>query len=150
MVRPLTVAIISICAWSVVAQAQWIRFRQPESARLPDGKPDLAASRRHVLPMVSQIFPVPGAESGRYGSDVTLDLRPGDIQPWAQALAKQRQETLAKDDPANSAVPPQGPRANLVPFNLAKIVQIPGLLVIFSEDMSFRQIFIDGRQLPRI
>jgi len=44
---------------------------------------------------------------------------------------------------------PHGPRANLAPFHLAKIIQMPGLIVFLYENMSFRQVFMDGRELPR-
>ena len=43
---------------------------------------------------------------------------------------------------------PQGPRLNLQGPIPAKIVQTPGLLVILSEDLTYRQIFLDGRSLP--
>ena len=148
MLRALTAAIIGMCAWSAVAHAQWIKYPTAGIPRLPDGKPDLSAPAPRGADGKPDFSGTWRWNPGRYGSDVTLDLRPGDIQPWAQALVKQRQETLAKDDPGNMQCRPQGPRANLVPFNLAKIVQSPGLLVIFSEDMSFRQIFTDGRPLP--
>ena len=42
---------------------------------------------------------------------------------------------------------PGGPR-HITHSRLAKIVQTPGLMVILYEDLSYRQIFLDGRPLP--
>ena len=43
---------------------------------------------------------------------------------------------------------PEGPRFNHFVAMPKKIVQTPTLIVVLSEDLSFRQIFMDGRPLP--
>ena len=86
---------------------------------------------------------------GPYGSDVTLDLPTGDIAASARAVMRERAENLFTDGPANMQCLPQGPRTNLVPFHFAKILQMPGLIVFLYENMSFQQVFMDGRDLPR-
>jgi hypothetical protein len=66
-------------------------------------------------------------------------------QPWAAALAKERQ---AKDDPHSKCLPPNFPRAYGLP-HIQKFIQTPGLLIILDEfNASYRQIFTDGRPLP--
>jgi hypothetical protein len=40
---------------------------------------------------------------------------------------------------------PNGP----VPLGLTKIVQTPALILILQEDLTYRQIFVDGRDLPK-
>jgi hypothetical protein len=57
-------------------------------------------------------------------------------------------EALGKDDPATFGCLPQGPRFNKSAALPVKIVQTPQLLVILSEDLTYRQIFLDGRSLP--
>ena len=32
----------------------------------------------------------------------------------------------------------------------AKIVQTPGLIVVLHENLTYRQIFLDGRRLPKV
>ena len=42
---------------------------------------------------------------------------------------------------------PFGPRADMAPD---KIVQTPGLLMMLFDDLTYRQVFLDGRPLPEI
>ena len=68
-------------------------------------------------------------DGGKYLGNVAAELKPGDSQPWAEALFKQRAVDLGKDDPADIHCLPQGPRANLYPLP-EKIIQTPNLIVI--------------------
>jgi hypothetical protein len=86
--------------------------------------------------------------SGGYVANVATDLAPSNIQPWADSLFKQRKENYGKDDPSTFQCLPQGPRFDTFNFNLLKIVQTPTLILILSEDLTYRQIFLDGRALP--
>src|SRR5262245_5916423 len=76
------------------------------------------------------------------------DLKPEEIAEWADALYKQRMEDLGKDDPATFQCLPQGPRA-FIGGGWAKIIHTPGLIAILYEDLTYRQIFLDGRELPK-
>jgi hypothetical protein len=38
---------------------------------------------------------------------------------------------------------------SLYPFFLQKVIQTPSLIVILAEDLTYRQIFLDGRDLPK-
>jgi hypothetical protein len=70
------------------------------------------------------------------------------LQPWAQALVKQRMGDFGKDDPQARCLPQPGPRWAL--FWPQKIIQTPDSLTILTEYMlQFRQIFLDGRPLPK-
>jgi len=74
------------------------------------------------------------------------DLLP--MQPWAEALVKQRRDNGSKDDPMARCLPLPSPRG-WSNFNTQKIVQTPESLTILDEYMSqYRQIFMDGRTLP--
>jgi hypothetical protein len=69
-------------------------------------------------------------------------------QPWAAALAKQRRDDQAKDNPDARCLS-LGPLQMLAHPLPKKIVHVPGLMVILHErNMEFRQIFTDGRPLP--
>jgi hypothetical protein len=76
------------------------------------------------------------------------DLKPDEIKTGVQALVQQRNESFGRDDQQVRCLP-EGPRFNHFPALPKKIVQTPSLIVILSEDLSFRQIFLDGRPLPR-
>ena len=53
-------------------------------------------------------------------------------------------EDLAKDP---GCFLPSGPRYYVT--GVPKIIQTPRLIVILNEDLTYRQIFLDGRQLPK-
>jgi hypothetical protein len=110
--------------------------------KAPDGKPDLSGFWE--------------SESG-YFQDLAKDLKPGDVvmQPWAKALQAQREGKEHQDDPLAVCLPPGVPRismsAGVMPHPF-KIVQTPALVVLLYEtsaNSTFRQVFLDGRPLPK-
>ena len=122
------------------ASAQWpAPATRPNLAapapRAADGHPDLTG--------LWQL----GIEIG-YAANITADLAASDIQPWAAALSRKRLEDFGKDDPEITGCLPGGPR-HITRGGLSKIIQTPSLIVILFEDLSYRQIFLDGRTLPR-
>lgn len=128
--------------------AQWLKQPTPGLPRTAEGQPDLQAPAPRTADGKPDLSGIWGWKPGRYVGNILRDLEPDDIQPGARALADQRMEDLGKDDPSNILCLPQGPRMNLFAPLLAKIVQTPALIVILSEDMTYRQIFLDGRSLP--
>jgi len=138
-----------VCAMSSVASAQWLKEPTRGMPRTPDGKPNLSAPAPRTgdgRPDLSGLWRL---DAGPYGSNMLVDLKTGDIQPWADSLYKQRMEDLGKDDPSTFKCLPQGPRANLGGSGWARIIQTPTVIAILYENLSYRQIFLDGRELPR-
>jgi hypothetical protein len=87
----------------------------------------------------------------KYLINIAADLKPADVpfQPWAKTEYERRMDTQGKDDPNNLCLPSIIPEKDAVtsPF---KIVEIPGEVIILYESRTiFRQIFTDGRQLPK-
>src|SRR5215472_3415853 len=124
------------------ASAQWLNYATPNVPRNPDGKPNLTAPAPKTAdgkPDLSGVWTM---------SHIVNDLKPGEVLPWAEALTKQRRENVGKDDPSSVHCLPFGPRFDFVPTNPLKIVQTPTLIVVLSEDLTYRQIFLDGRELP--
>jgi hypothetical protein len=71
------------------------------------------------------------------------------MQPWAEALVKQRGADLGKDDTVARCLPIVSPRA-WPSFAMQKIIQTADSLTILDEYMlQYRQIFLDGRTLPK-
>jgi hypothetical protein len=83
-------------------------------------------------------------------ANVAADLKANEVQPWADKLYRQHLSDLGKDDPWTAYCLPAGPRQMLSSGgDVAKIVQTPALIVILYADLSYRQIFLDGRTLPK-
>jgi len=100
--------------------------------RAPDGHPDLGGLWRKL--------------PGKYSNDIAADLQPAALQPWADDLYRLHKEDLGKDSPSMHCLP-WGPRFS-TSFD-SKIVQTPNVLLILQDDLSYRQIFLDGRKLPQ-
>jgi hypothetical protein len=81
------------------------------------------------------------------GSGGLSQLKPSEMQVSAIALRKEREENLGKD----------GPSTQCLPFGFLtagggypiKLIQTAGLILMLSEDFEYRQIFTDGRELPK-
>ncbi len=139
-------------ALSAVLSAQWLRQPTAGIPRTADGKPNLSAPAPQTAdgkPDLSGLWAM-NTPAG-YVGNIAADLQPGEIQPWATALYKQRIEDLGKDDPGTIGCLPLGPRHVIGggTVRLAKFVQTPTLLVVLYEDLAYRQIFLDGRELPK-
>src|SRR6516225_8330763 len=105
------------------------------------GKPDLSAPAPRSAegkPDLSGVWLVKNGGALFY---ITSDLKPEEIQPWATATYKQREDNFRKDTDGIACHPP-GPKAGIAVGNFPmKIVQTPNLVVILYEYQTlFRQI----------
>jgi len=136
---------------AIALAAQWVQFPTPNVPRLPDGKPNLGAPAPKSPdghPDLSGVW-VP---RGRYIVDLAQDLKPGDVsfQPWAEAVYKHRVDTLGKDDPQAHCVLSGTPRENAITYPYKILNTTNREIVILYEALhSYRQIFMDGRELPK-
>jgi hypothetical protein len=135
---------------SGAACAQWLKVPNAGIPRTADGKPDLSAPAPKTAdgkPDITGLWLPADTLIG----DIAKNLKPGSVpfQPWAETLFKQRRATESKDDPTGWCVPGGVPRSDAVPYPF-KIVNTPGMVAILYEAVqSYRQIFTDGRQLPK-
>ena len=132
------VAILTIASASTAAQ--WLNYPTLGIPRLPNGKPNLAVP----APRTSDDKPdLTGLWTGFGGvSDLKLD----DAQPWARALVQQRTDNFGKDNPRYLCLP-EGPTAADGAEVMRRILQTPALIAILANDLTYRQIFMDGRKL---
>jgi hypothetical protein len=135
---------------AVPLHAQWLHQPTPGIPRTAGGKPDLAAPAPRAPGGKPDLSGLWNKISPKYARNIAADLKPGDIQPWAQALVKQRIEDLGKDY-MNVLCVPLGPGyatdADSTGAEQIKIIQTPGLILILNPDLTYRQIFMDGRAL---
>ena len=143
-------AVVAILFGPAGAPAQWLNYPAPGIPRTPDGKPNLAAPAPRTAdgkPDLSGIWSGPGG--GSYDRNVARDLKPADIQPWAEAIYQQRVRDLGKDAPRAACLPDPFPYYHIV--DIARFVQAPGLIVVLYQGTTnsmHRTIFTDGRPLP--
>jgi hypothetical protein len=159
--------LISLCIGLAIsatepASAQWLNFPTPGIPRTADGKPDLTAASPRMpdgKPDFSGMWRVetllPCDDVRRMCTDLPIstqftnlgaELKGGvPYQAWAQERIKNKG---AADDPYTRCLTPGGPRMHLLP-TMKKFVQTPSLMLLLNEfNISFRQVFLDGRPLP--
>jgi hypothetical protein len=137
-------AILLSAAVTTPLAAQWLTHPTPGIPRAADGKPNLAAPAPRTpdgKPDLTGVW----QRLSTYGRDIAADLKPGEVQPWAEALVQRRMEDLGTDHMSHLCLP-WGPNYS-TSQRRAKLVQTPGLILILDEDLTYRQIFLDGRQL---
>jgi hypothetical protein len=133
-------------------RAQWDPYPWKNMPRTADGKIDLKAPARRTpdgKPDLSGFW-VPTA-TVKYLLNLAADMKPEDIplQPWAAALYKERIENNGKDHPGVRCWPSGIPEKDNIPDGV-KVVQTPDLTLFLHESRTiYRQIFTDGRALPR-
>jgi hypothetical protein len=143
-----TMAMLFVMAGS--ASAQWLNLPLPGTPRTPDGKPNLTAATTRTADGKPDLSGIWHAEAGRYLDNLAGEGVEVPMHPWAAALYKQRLETLGRDKPQLHCMPHGVPDAMLVSNIPFKIVQTPGeLMVLYEEFNQYRQIFTDGRSLPK-
>jgi hypothetical protein len=140
--RAATLVAASILTLVAATSAQWLTQPTAGIPRLPDGKPNLSAA-------------VPRSADGKpdlsglwhAGPKWDTDLKEADVLPWAQAQARQRLANPASLSWSVLCLPP-GP---MVTFSgPLKIIQTPQIVaVLYEVPNNFRQIFLDGRNVPQ-
>jgi hypothetical protein len=136
-------ASIAMWALTVPAGAQWLNYKTPGIPRTADGKPNLSAPAPRMpdgKPDFSglwRIDPSGTADTGKAEDAV----KP---QAWAVTLTEKRKETIGRDSPSVRCLPP-GP---VVDMGVGKVVQTPALLLMLWNGTLYREIHLDGRELP--
>ena len=121
----LFLAALMLMVGTIPAGAQWLDRPTPGIPRTPDGKPDL-----------------PG---GWNGTVPALRLDPANAQPWVNDLARQRQHDYYRARPSYQCLP-SGPEAERF-AGWKRLLQTPTALAILNDDLTYRVIFMDGREL---
>jgi len=173
--RNLVLALTILAAWvgSESLAAQWLDNPSrgvPRAAngkvnmtapppRLANGKPDLSGvwmtgetgrGAGPGAPAADEPGNARNISSSRQMRDIGVDL-PGGLpyQPWLVPIVKERTANEAIDDPHIRCLPDNFLRAYGLP-HLLKFVHSPDLLLVLNEmNAGYRQVFTDGRALPK-
>jgi hypothetical protein len=160
------------------APAQWLTYPTPGTPRGADGKPNLSARAPRAAngkPDLSGVwrtaYDAPDANERLFGPGVKAFVEPGDdpssfskyfldilvdfpqgaspMRPATAALF--RQNSVKKADSSSARCLPQGlPRTDINSYAPFKIIQTPGVIaVLYEVDNTHRQIYTDGRPLPK-
>src|SRR3984893_17946614 len=134
---------------STGAAAQWLNYPTPAPPRLPAGKPTLSAPAPRTADGKPDLSGVWRGAGPLYRFNIAQDLKPQDIQPWAEALFLQRVRDSRKDSPLARCLPVSVPFQDF--FSLTRIVQTPALMMMMYESPNspYRTVFTDGRDLPK-
>src|SRR5262252_1866162 len=145
-------AVVILTVLMTPLEAQWIDYRTPGIPRTADGKPNLTAPAPRTAdgkPDLTGLWEwlSPDTASGNVLLRKPGDLQPADIQPWEQALLQQRAENFGIDNPRYQCLP-DGPNYS-TEQGFKRILQTPSMIAILQEDLTYRQIHMDGRALER-
>ena len=147
MRRSIMAFVVSSLVTAAPVTAQWLDYPTPDLPRTADGKPNLAAPAPRTSdgkPDLSGLWRLNGI--GRVFN--ILGNEPVEMLPWARDVYAKRSINFAKDSPDSNCLP-AGPTAGLFGMSPVKFIQTKNVLVILYEDQPARQVFLDGRPLPK-
>jgi hypothetical protein len=128
--------------------AQWLVYRDPRIPRTADGRPNLSAPAPRMPDGKPDLSGMWGLDAGASLFYIIGGLKPDEIKPSALEALQRRGSTPDMED--QPGCHPEGPRFNHFIALSSKIVQTPTLIVVLAENLTYRQIFLDGRPLPDV
>ena len=145
--------LLAVCAMNATTAAQWADHPMKNVPRTKDGKVDLNAPPQRTPDGKIDLsgFWLP-TNPVKHLLNLAADLPPGSVplQPWAEAVYKERIENNGKDHPGVRCWPSGIPEKLNIPDGL-KLVQTPDVMLFLHESRTiYRQVFTDGRKLPRV
>ena len=146
-------AVAALMLVPFTAGAQWLDLPTPGIPRTPDGKPNLKAAASRTADGKPDLSGLWRPNRNIYSENLIEDVKDEAIfRPEAEAIYQKRVADFSRDDPHSRCLP-EGPRQILgtggPDHSLYRIMQSPNVIGILSEGGGFRQIFMDGRSLPK-
>jgi hypothetical protein len=137
-------ALLCLLSASTLLHAQWFDWKSPLVPRTADGRPDVSA-------------PAPRTADGRVdvsGLWVPDDARgslfdDSKILGWALDAMAEAERSFYQADPRFHCLPngPGSYPAGATSGGIRRILQRPDIIAVLNPDMTYRQIFMDGRGL---
>jgi len=141
------VCFVCLLVCATPAGAQWLNHRTPGVPRTADGKVKLTAPAPRTSdgkPDFTGVWTPAGGQGALDGLE-TLRVDPDAIKPWARDLIREREQDFFKSRP-DFQCRPSGPEAESFERD-KRILQTPAMIAILNPNLTYRQIFIDGRSL---
>jgi hypothetical protein len=133
----------------VPLSAQWLQYPTPGIPRTADGKPNLTAPAPRTADGKPDLSGIWQGTDDKYFRDLATGGPPAPMLPWAAALVKERKENLEKGHPSERCLG-HGVTDYDTQVSLRRVVQTPGIIAFLFEGYNhYRQIFLDGRPLPK-
>jgi hypothetical protein len=145
----LALASAALVAIASAGDAQWLNVPTPGIPRLADGKPNLNAPAPKTADGKPDLSGIWHAPTQKYLANLAADGIQVPMTPWAQQIFKQRAQNEGIDRPSASCLP-----HSVTDFDAhntpRKLLQSPGhIVMLFESYRTFREIFIDGRAMPK-
>lgn len=137
--------------FAVSALAQWLNQPTPGIPRTADGRPNLTAPVPRMPDGKPDLSGLWRPDLSPFRFDVIQYVKDeGIFRPAAEALFLQRAVNLRHDNPVTHCLP-AGPQAIFAAGSTRyyRIVQSPNVIALLYELGGFRQIYTDGRALPK-
>ena len=141
--RPVAAGLLFLVGTTL--SGQWLKIKTPGIPRTAAGKPNLTAPVPRMTDGKPDLSGLWTTDTNSYVVNITSDLKPGEILPWAEQVLKRRVEALDKDTPATLCLP-GGPAEIL--GGQYRIIQSQNVIAILYGSGAYRQVFMDGRSLP--
>ncbi|HAY46028.1 MAG TPA: hypothetical protein DCY55_07040 [Gammaproteobacteria bacterium] len=143
MLQRLATLIILLMA-GLPLSAQWLDLSTPGIPRTADNEPDLTApvpKDAYGQPNLSGLW-IPVNSHGSL-------FDPNNAQEWARELMAEHESNYYGQEPRFSCLPggPAAYPAGALAGGLRRFVHRPDFLAILNADMTYRQVFMDGREL---
>ena len=132
---------LALALTAAPSQAQWLDLLTPFIPRTADGEPDLSAPAPRTAdgrPDLSGLWSVRNVT----GSLLDESL----VHEWARTVMAEHEAAFFMDEPRFQCLP-MGPSGLSQSMVARKIVQTPTLIAVLYPDLTYRQIFMDGREL---
>ncbi len=130
---------LALIVGTLPAAAQWLDRPWAGIPRTADGKPNLTA-------------PAPRGPDGKpdltgiwSGPNPAAVLDPANEKPWVNELVRQRQHEYHRGRPSYRCLP-SGPESDTF-LGWKRILQTPTMIAMLNDDLSYRVIHTDGREL---
>ena len=141
------VCFVCLMACATPAGAQWLNHRTSGVPRTADGKVKLTAPAPRTAtgkPDFTGVWTPAGGQGALDGLE-TLRVEPAAIKPWARDVIREREQDFFKSRP-DFQCRPSGPEAESFERD-KRILQTPAMIAILNPNLTYRQIFLDGRSL---
>lgn len=146
-------AVAALALDPLPVSAQWLDLPTPGIPRMPEGKPDLTAPAPRTANGKPDLSGLWLPDGNVYSGNLIQDMKDEAIfRPEAEALYLKRVADFSRDSPHSRCLP-EGPHQIFgtggPDHSLYRIMQSPNIVAILFEGGGFRQVFLDGRSLPK-